>query len=621
MNVSNSKQWFRILGLTATLILTFSLIVSLKIPYTFSGFFTKYSLPLFLISWVLFSLSFRIQGWKGWFIGLGITLIFVALPLSFKWTSGFSDNRVIAGLMPYKDQYYYYHGAQEILFGNLISANFLNASWRPLFPAIISNILFITGQNLKWTLAILTFLCGIAFYLSGREMKNVSGNWAAGLFMALLFLYSNYFIGLFATELVGIAVACLAFTLLLSAAQNREKWSLFFGIVILMLAICIRAGAFLIFPFIAIWSGWVFKSGKKYSWKFMGTSLLVVVISFFVFTTLSQKLLVEPGNPTFGNFAFTIYGQAMGGTGFTRAIQDVGVDTSLVYSKTLEVIQNHPLSLFIGILKSYRDVLLPKNLILIPFNPRVEPIWLNFFLWILIILLTIWACFKLIKQWRLSVSSLLIATTIGILLSVPFLPPIDGGNRAYTSVAPFIVALPAFGIGEILSRWKKNQPENYPSAIFAIKSAGILLVVLILFTPILFKIFKFQPELTNPTCLENQTPFEIQLDPDSYVDIVPIDKTGYGIVPEISLGDFKANSAEPWDDFYQFLVSEVSASNDSTRILVAKDLIEENKHFFVGDTHLFRNASSGQIISGCAEAMHTQFQSVYIVRSIIPITK
>jgi hypothetical protein len=620
MNKSNSRQWVRIFGITTILILIFSLIVSLKIPSTFSGFFTKYSLPLFLITWVLFSLSFRIQGWKGWFIGLGITLIFVALPLSFKWTSGFSDNRVIAGLIPYKDQYYFYHGAHEILFGNLISANYLNASWRPLFPAIISNILFITGQNLKWTLAILTFLCGIAFYLSGREMKNVSGNWAAGLFMVLLLLYSNYFIGLFATELVGIAVACLAFTLLLSAAQKREKWSLFFGIVILMLAICIRAGAFLIFPMIAIWSGWVFKNDKKYSWKFMGTSLLVVVISFFVFTTLSQKLLVEPGNPSFGNFAFTIYGQAMGGTGFTRAIQDVGVDTSLVYSKTLEVIQNHPVSLLIGILKSYRDVLLPKNLILVPFNPLVKPVWMNYALWFIMILLIIWASIKLIKQWRLPVSSLLIATTLGILFSVPFLPPIDGGNRAYTSVAPFIIALPVFGLGEILSRWKKNQPENNPAVIFAIKSAGVLLAVLILFTPILFNIFKFQPVLITPTCLKNQTPFEIQLDPDSYVDIIPTDKTGFGIVPEISLGDFKANGAEPWDDFYQFLVSEVSASSDPTRIMVAKDLIGENKHFFVGDTHLFRNASPGQIISGCAEAMHTQFQSVFIIRSIVPTT-
>lgn len=148
MNVSNSKQWIRILGVTAILILIFSLIVSLKIPYTFSGFFTRYSLPLFLISWVLFSLSFRMQGWKGWFIGLGITLIFVALPLSFKWTSGFSDNRVIAGLIPYKDQYYFYHGAQEILFGNLISANYLKSRTGALYFLRLSQISYLSQARI-----------------------------------------------------------------------------------------------------------------------------------------------------------------------------------------------------------------------------------------------------------------------------------------------------------------------------------------------------------------------------------------------------------------------------------------------------------------------------------------
>jgi len=91
-------------------------------------------------------------------------------------------------------------------------------------------------------LAIYTFLAGVSCYGSGRQVKNLSGSWAAGLFMTLLYFYANYYIGLLGTELAGLAVACLGFAVLLSAAQKLENRSLYFGIAITMLAICLRAG-------------------------------------------------------------------------------------------------------------------------------------------------------------------------------------------------------------------------------------------------------------------------------------------------------------------------------------------------------------------------------------------
>jgi hypothetical protein len=605
-----------IISVTAVIIILYVLIITIKIPYSFSAFFSNYSPVFFLISFLFFSISFRPHGWKGWIAGLAVTIVLFALPLAYKWTSGFSNNRIIAGLIPYKDQFYYYTGAREVLSGNLIPSSFSQATWRPLFPAFLSSLLFLTGHNLKWSLAVFTFLVGVACYLSGRQIKNLGGNWAAGLYMTLLYFYANYYIGLVGTELAGLAIACLAFAILISAARNLDIRSLLFGIPILMVAICTRAGAFFIFPMIVIWSGWVFRKEKKYSFKVAGESLLVVIVSFFVFTSFAQKILVEPGSDPLGNFAYTLYGQALGGIGWNRAVQDLGPDTRLVFSTALEIIQKHPLSILIASAKSFRDVLLPGREILIPFSPSTKPVWANLPLWILCFLCLAWGGIKIIKEWRKPFQSFLLVSIIGIILSVPFLPPIDGGARFYTSVAPFIVILPAIGLGEILSRWEKSPAENDISMITAIKGSGILIAFLIICVPLLLKLFRSLPDIVIPTCNADQIPFAIQVDPDSFVDIVPTQTTGYGVIPEISLGDFKANGYEPWDDFYQALVSRASSSNVPIRILAAADLIGKGLHFFIGDAALLPSDNPGRIISGCAGENKTQYQSIYVVESV-----
>ncbi len=605
-----------IISVTAVIIILYVLIITTRIPYTFSVFFSNYSPAFFLISFLFFSISFRPHGWKGWLAGLAVTLVLFALPLSYKWTSGFSNNRIIAGLIPYKDQFYYYTGAREILSGNLIPTSFSQATWRPLFPALLSSLLFLTGNNLKWSLAVFTFLVGVACYVSGRQVKILGGNWAAGLYMTLLYFYANYYIGLVGTELAGLATACLAFTILISAARSLDIRSLLFGIAVLMVAICTRAGAFFIFPMIVIWSGWVFRKGKKYSFMVAGQSLLVVIVSFFVFTSFAQKILVEPGSDPLGNFAYTLYGQALGGIGWNRAVQDLGPDTRLVFSTALEIIQKHPLSILIASAKSYRDVLLPGGEILIPFSPSTKPMWANLPLWVLCFLCLLWGGIKIIKEWRKPIQSFFLITFMGIMLSAPFLPPIDGGARFYTSAAPFIVILPVIGLGEILSRWGKSPAENDISMITATKGSGILIVFLIICVPLLLKLFRSNPEIVIPTCNADQIPFAIHVDPDSFVDIVPTQTTGFGIIPEISLGDFEANGFEPWDDFYQALVSRASSSNVPTRILAAADLVGKGLHFFVGNANQLNVNSASRIISGCAGENKTQYQSIYVVESV-----
>jgi len=69
--------------------------------------------------------------------------------------SGFSDNFVIGGLLPYKDAKNYYLGANLLLNGLPIRIAG-QALGRPLFPGFLSSLLLLTGQNLKVALAVLT---------------------------------------------------------------------------------------------------------------------------------------------------------------------------------------------------------------------------------------------------------------------------------------------------------------------------------------------------------------------------------------------------------------------------------------------------------------------------------
>ena len=612
-----SNRWVEVITAIAILLAISAGILIARIPYSFSGFFNQYSLAFFLLAWAAFSLSFRARGWAGWVLGLALTLILFTLPLSYKWTSGFSDNRVIAGLIPYKDQFFYYHGAREVLSGRLIPAGFLQAVWRPLFPAFFSNLLFLTGASLKWSLAILTCLSAAVFYCAGREVRRIGGSWGAGLYLTLLLFYSSYYIGMVASELAATALACLASALLLYSARKRSRRQFFAGVIVLMLSLSMRASAFLIFPFLAAWSGWVFREQKRFSWRILGASAIVMAGSFLLFNTISQKLLVVPGSAAQGNFAYTIYGQAMGGTGYHRAVEDWGTDPSLIYTKTLEAIRDHPLSLGIGTVKAYRDFLSPDYQILIPLKPLSGKNWLNIFPWAFIGFLYIWGMVKLIRTWREPVSSFLLAATLGILLSVPFLPPIDGGARFYTNVAPILLMIPAFALGDLLSRRVAEPVEDHPAMIRCLEWAAIFAVGMVIVTPLLLKLTKPAPVVPT-VCPPNLVPFQVVAGRDSYVDILPAGGAGLPSGLQVSLEDFKANGAEPWDDFYQFLVAEAEAADAPLRFFAAKDEVKGKMHFFLGDASLFAGLDPGLPVNGCAETTRTTYQGIYLIKCLKP---
>ena len=75
---------------------------------------------------------------------------------------------------------------------------------------------------------------------------------------------------------------------------------------------------------------------------------------------------------------------------------------------------------------------------------------MDILLWAFGTLLVILGVIKVIRNINKSTASLLAAGFLGILLSIPFLPPIDSGTRFYASTMPFYYAIPAFAQAEFI---------------------------------------------------------------------------------------------------------------------------------------------------------------------------
>ena len=596
----------------------FGIILASKIPYSFTKVFSSYSLVLFVLILAAYYFSFRLPGYYGILAVFGLTMVLFALILSYKWTSGYSDNLIVGGFVPYKDGKNYYYGANLILEGFPLGDT-SNASWRPLFPGFMSALLMLTGNNLKLTVAIMAALTGVSLYLLVRQVHKSLGALSASLYGTFMYFYVHKFIGHTASESFGFTIGCLAFLILWRVAIAPKWGNLVLGLFALLVAVSARAGAFFVFPLLIVWSGLVLRRERSFSYQGAAIASIVVLVGYFLLNTAYGRLLGAEAGAAFGNFAFPLYGQIHGGTGWHSAIEDLGTsDPGVVYQATWRFFLAHPLSLFIGIIKSYRDFFLPVPTGILPFRMRGQIDWLLLTTWAAAMVLMFRGLFILIRTIRLNLSSLLVAGFIGILLSIPFLPPIDGGPRFYASTMPFFLAL--FAIAACRSYSDKSQaelPDKPMTGEFMISYFGlILLLALTLVVPIVTFSSKSSVSHTVPECPSEQVPFVAQFHPQSYIDILPHGKKACGVVPEVCMNDFDRNGLEKTaDDFYQELLVRSQSSESGIRVIPAINVMDAKFRYFIMSYDQAPNLSSSGMFSGCAVEFNTTNQRIFQVES------
>ncbi|PKN98507.1 MAG: hypothetical protein CVU42_11845 [Chloroflexi bacterium HGW-Chloroflexi-4] len=513
----------------------YTLLVLLPIPAAV-GLFVRYNLVLLIIITLpLLFITFRIKGFLGTLAALSLTLILFGLPLSGLWRSGASEPFIIGGLLPFSDAASYYSDALRVVEGFRFSAF---SARRPLFPALLTGLLAITGQNLVVSIAILGAIIAISCYLAAREIQHSFGALPAVVFLFILFLFYRRIAGTTMTENLGLPLGVASFTILWNAARQKKIWHTAIGLLLLTLALNARAGTFFILPALILWCGFAFKGNHKFSFIAAGIGTLAVALGFGL-NMLVFKLVADPGGMVFSNFSYTLYGVVAGGKGWMQILIDhpelAQFDdvsrSARTYALVFDAWKSQPFNIVVGAAKNWFDYLMPRGAGAFGFIRGNEAInWANYAVRIVLSIFAGWGFFRTWKQRRQEPYSMLLWAAAGIILSVPFVPPNDSNQmRVYAATVTFLMAFSTIGLKSILGFIITNQitdskaEASRPSIIM---SFGILLAIVTIGGVLVVKAVAKPQPLPLAECPVGETQIITRLTPGSLVNIngLPISK-------------------------------------------------------------------------------------------------
>ncbi len=550
-----------VLVYVAVLIIGIPKEVSLLVQYSFSA--------VLIVSILLFYSAYTLPGWTGTLASLSLTLLLFAFPLSALWNSGVSDNLIIGGLLPWSDPSSYYWEARRLLEGENFTAW---GSRRPWFPGMLASLLGLTQQNLQVTLAVLVAITAISCFLLARQIQHSHGIAAGLLTLVILFLFYRLFIGKPVTENLGLSLGAVGFALLWLGAQQRQINNCFLGIFLLTLALNARAGTFFILPALILWGTWAFRGTAHFSRRFLLGGVSVVLLGF-ILTSILNKIIGAPDAIAFSNFSYTFYG-LMVGSDWTQVLQDYpdlnGMSDSeaakKIYALAFDVLRTHPLALVTGSLRAWKQFLFEDYIFSFVRNFKA-----NFLLQILS-LIALFACYK---QRREPNASLMLAANLGILASVPFVPPWDTGEmRAYAATLPIVALLPALGLAFLAEtmEWQPlvKVPKQDNSSRYLL-CFSLIIAGFVFFGPITTKLFSRTPKFANVSCQDGTHALYLRIIPGSLVQLVADNSIRQTHLPKVRLSDFR-NGLPTFGLGYPDLAKEFASLSPSTTLTYTPNL-------------------------------------------------
>jgi len=422
------------------------------------GLSARYDLTLVVpAALILLTLAFRLRGGWGQSAALGLTLVLFCLPLAGLWASGASESYTVGGLLPYSDAQVYYRDALRVTEGDLLSSF---SARRPLFPAFLAGALALSGRNLQAALALTALVTAVSCWLAARETARTHGSLAGAVALVGLFLFSRRFAGTTMTESLGLALGALGWGLLWRGAADGRLWTIAAGLALSALALNARAGAFFT---LALWVVWLGVWGVKGWPRILGRAALGLAAVGLAFgaNLLLVKTLSAPGGVAFANFADTLYGLAAGGKGWQQieadapqvAKMDEPQRSQEIYALALERMRTRPQDTLMGAFRAWGDFFRPDREGVFGFvdsQLNLETrLSVRVMIWGLYVLSAagLWG---LMRRRREAWAGLIAFGLAGLLLSVPFVPPVDAGRmRAYAASLPLLVTLPALGVWEV----------------------------------------------------------------------------------------------------------------------------------------------------------------------------
>jgi len=451
----------------------------------------QYSWPILLGMLIFFVLLLNTNSpaWQTRQIAFVFALF--AIPLIYKWQSAFNDGYILGGLLPWSDASGYNTGALSLLSGTLLN---VWGSRRPLFAGFLAVLFKLTGWDFMIALIILTLFNTIAVFFVVRMIKERFGSISAGIFLILSFEFYARFSGVTSTEQLGFALANIALFFLLSCIRDRSFGKGLWGLALLTLALNARAGAFFILPALIVWL--VFSFREQIPFKRSAGFAIAVILVVFIINIALIKMIADPKGAPFSNYSYTLYGLASGNKGWSQVLEDYpNIEEGQVMSLAVQKIRSKPLLFLQGMLGSMGDYFNSGYSGAFAFIYRGSFLpQVNFWFWGLA---TIGITYS-ISKWRDISWSFIIATFLGVISSLPLLPPIDAdGMRAFAATIPFSALWIIAGVSALSAATRKllfhqgeteERKETEPYPVKFMLFFSILIVCLAVPGPMLLRV-------------------------------------------------------------------------------------------------------------------------------------
>jgi hypothetical protein len=292
---------------------------------------------------------------------VGATILIVAAGcgvLYADWSYGRSVYTGFASLIPTWDSHFYYRCANYLLdhgnFGPVPVSDECN--WRPIYSSLFATLTAISGRELHLSLMLQTVLVSLGIAALFRELLRWLGIVGALAALAPLWVYATrYGFPNIMTENAGLMFGATALALLVRGAGSGTPWLSFAGMVVLTTALNARAGCYFVLPALVAWAAVYGRlPGRGIAATLLAAALAIA--AGFVFNAVIVALIDIPLSNSNSNFAFTLYGLAVGGKGWIQAkIDHPGADRMQVYHLAIAAMLRDPLVITRVLLGAFVD--------------------------------------------------------------------------------------------------------------------------------------------------------------------------------------------------------------------------------------------------------------------------
>jgi hypothetical protein len=545
---------------------------------------------------ILLYIAFRLPDWYGKLLSVTLALSVFALALAGIWASGHTQSTILSGLIPFYDAQAYYVDALRLLAGKDVS-DFSSA--RPLFAGWLAGLLALTGRNLTLVVGSLAAINGVACYLAAMEIRRTHGVSPAVFLLIFLFLYYRHrTAGTVMSENLGFPLGILGFVLIWQGIAHASHRPVLFGLFLTTLGLNARPGPLFILPFQLIWAGWYFReSGKQFSWRIflLGT---FAIASGFALNLLMVRLLGTPSGVPFAQFSYALYGLASGGKSW-HYVFDTHPElfnllepqrTQLIYKLTFDLILDNPARLLQGAIYNWSMLFSTSGYGVFSYiggENNLINTWAR------------WGCYVLcilgIIKWTRAPSdpytSLITVSSLGILASVPFVPPADAyGMRLYAAGITILGLLPAMGLVFALNKSGFNDLQNSTKVTTDSHTTTWYATSLILLTfigPIFVKGTDSVSSVPEIGCQSEIDSILFRFDPGSSIHLIKEKDFRLDWMPVFHQGLFKRNAHSLPDNYLAEWLEDIGApttlfysldyrSNRAVFVIVPTSLLPED---------------------------------------------